>query len=238
MSLTTSVRQVSKQQSAMSTKQQSAETMAASAAPYNKFVLSFYDLYVIQFSNTFVWQCPSAHILDFYNQHISANHLDVGVGTGYFLDKCQFSIPDPRVALLDLNPNSLEATAKRLQRYQPTTHVGNILDSIKLPPPRFDSIGINYLLHCLPGDMLSKGAVFYHLAPLLTPGGVLFGSTILGQGVPHNVLGRTLMQVYNAKGIFGNFNDNLDDLDDVLAANFPTYSIHVKGCVAFFSAQR
>src|SRR5262245_22523218 len=88
----------------------------AGAAIYNKPLLAIYDLGVIGLSNTLAWRCPSHLILDFYNQHISANHLDVGVGTGYFLDKCRFPSSSPRIALLDLNPNSLEATAKRLRR--------------------------------------------------------------------------------------------------------------------------
>lgn len=63
------------------------ETIAAGAAVYSKPFLSVYDLYVLGFSNTFVWHCPARLILDFYNEHISRKHLDVGVGTGYFLDK-------------------------------------------------------------------------------------------------------------------------------------------------------
>jgi len=46
-------------------------------------LLSGYDLWVLGFSNTFVWRCPTRLLLEFYNEHISGNHLDVGVGTGY-----------------------------------------------------------------------------------------------------------------------------------------------------------
>ncbi|MEZ4658766.1 MAG: class I SAM-dependent methyltransferase [Caldilineaceae bacterium] len=210
--------------------------MAASAAPYNKLVLALYDFYVIQFSNRYVWQCPSSHMLDFYNRHIWTNHLDVGVGTGYFLDKCQIPSQTPLIALFDLNPNSLETTARRLQRYRPTTHVGDVWEPLNLRPPRFDSIALNYLLHCLAGDMTEKAAVFANLRPLLNPGGTVFGSTILGQGVHHNRLARKLMAVYNAKGIFGNVNDTAQGLEAALAANFQSYHIDIKGCVALFSA--
>src|SRR5918996_6376268 len=88
------------------------DAVTAGAAIYSKPVLSVYDLYVLGFSNTFVWRCPSHLILDFYNEHISGNHLDVGVGTGYFLDKCKFPTHHPRIALADLNTNSLQATKK------------------------------------------------------------------------------------------------------------------------------
>ena len=216
---------------------QSPDKMAASAVPYNKFILSIYDLYVIQFSNSFVWQCPSTRILEFYNAHISANHLDVGVGTGYFLDRCRFPTASPRIALLDLNPNTLDTTSQRLQRYGVETYVGDVLKPIASPAPGFDSIGLNYLLHCLAGDMNAKSAVFQNLRPLLNPSGVLFGSTILGEGVPHNFLGRKLMQTYNAKGIFGNVHDNVHDLEAALAANFNSHAVEVQGCVALFHAE-
>ena len=76
-----------------------------------------YDIYVLAFSNAFVWQCPSRLILDFYNKYMSGRHLDMGVGTGYFLDKCKLPTYNPTIALADINLNSLRSAAKRLQRY-------------------------------------------------------------------------------------------------------------------------
>jgi hypothetical protein len=210
----------------------------AGAAIYTKAVLSVYDLYVLGFSNTFAWRCPSRLILEFYNEHISGKHLDVGVGTGYFLDKCKFPSPNPTIALADLNVNSLQATAKRLERYNPTIHQANVLEPLRLSPAGFDSIALNYLLHCLPGNILSKGAVFGHLKPLLSnKGGVIFGTTILGKGVKHNFLAQTLMRTYNSKGIFGNSGDNEADLESVLKDHFRDYSTHIVGCVAFFAGR-
>lgn len=207
---------------------------AAGAAVYSKPVLSVYDLFVLGFSNRFAWKCPSRRILDFYNEHVSADHLDVGVGTGYFLDKCRFPSPTPAIALADLNPNSLQRTAKRLRRYHPVTYVANVLEPLPIEPARFDSVGLNYLLHCLPGDMRSKSVVFRNLKPLLRPGGVVFGTTILGRGVPRNAFARTLMHIYNARGIFGNAGDSRADLETILKENFPDSRVHVVGCVAFF----
>ncbi|PHM05708.1 class I SAM-dependent methyltransferase, partial [Nostoc sp. 'Peltigera malacea cyanobiont' DB3992] len=109
------------------------------AAVYNKSVLMIYDFYVLGLSNTFFWKCPTQLILNFYNQHVSAKHLDVGVGSGYFLDNCQFSNPNPIITLVDLNPNSLEYTAQRIHRYKPTTLLANIFQP--LPSAlTFDSI--------------------------------------------------------------------------------------------------
>ncbi|MBZ0288704.1 MAG: class I SAM-dependent methyltransferase [Anaerolineae bacterium] len=212
----------------------SAGSAEAGAAIYNKWILSVYDVGVIRLSNRLAWRCPSSRMVDFYNQHISANHLDVGVGTGYFLDHCRFPAAAPRIALLDLNPNSLSVTAERLRRYRPSTHVANVLEPIRLDGATFDSIGLNYVLHCLPGTLRSKQAALRHLAALLNPGGGVFGTTILGQGIRPNFLARRLMKLYNAKGIFSNQQDNRDDLEAILKQTFRAYSTHVVGCVAFF----
>lgn len=206
----------------------------AGAAVYTQSVLSIYDWFVLGFSNRVAWRCPTPQILDFYDGHVSANHLDVGVGTGYFLDHCRFPAPAPRLALLDLNPNSLQKTAARLRRYAPTTHVADVLAPIRAEMAPFDSIGLNYLLHCLPGDLCSKGTVFARLTPFLKPGGVIFGTTILGEGVAHNPVGRALMGLYNRKGIFGNATDRLPDLNATLTAHFRSHETRIVGCVAFF----
>lgn len=208
------------------------------AAAYTPLTLALYDLAVLQFSNSFVWQCSSQVLLDFYNQHISDKHLDIGVGTGYFLNKCRFPSPTPEIALFDLNPHSLAKSAKRLRRYNPSCHMGNVLQPIDIGMSGFNSISLNYLLHCLPGTLASKSIVFENVKPLLTDGGVIFGSTILGEGVRHNPLAKQLMKIYNAKGIFSNLSDRQSDLEAGLKAHFAEHTIHIQGCVALFSTRK
>jgi ubiquinone/menaquinone biosynthesis C-methylase UbiE len=207
------------------------------AAIYSKSLLRIYDFFVLGLSNTFFWKCSTKIILKFYNQHISSKHLDVGVGSGYFLDNCHFPSSSPIITLVDLNTNSLEFTAQRIHRYQPTSLIADVFQPLPLNTKSFDSIGINYLLHCLPGNnLLSKDIIFKNLKTLLKDGGVIFGTTILGKGVSHNIFARKLTRTYNAKGIFGNINDNCEDLEMILKQNFHNYNIHIVGCVAFFVA--
>lgn len=161
------------------------------SAVYTPRTLAFYDLVVLGVSNSVIWKCPSRSILNLYNEHVSDRHLDVGVGTGYFLDRCRFPSSSPTIALFDLNRNSLATTARRLRRYAPSGYRGSVLQPIDIGMSGFGSIGLNYLLT--------------HLKPLLKDDGVLFGSTILGKGVPHSVLARKLMKAYNGKGIFQQF---------------------------------
>src|SRR3954471_6059932 len=89
----------------------SADEVNAGQAVYSPFVLAVYDLAVVYLSNQFLWKCPSRRLLEHYNRNVGAVHLDVGVGTGYFLDHCRFPVSNPTIALYDLNPNSLRATA-------------------------------------------------------------------------------------------------------------------------------
>jgi len=208
----------------------------AGQAVYSRLVLSIYDLYVLGLSNHLIWKCPTRLLIHNYNAHASDRHLDVGVGTGYLLDKCCFPVMNPDITLLDLNPNSLAAAAKRLRHYQPRCCQHNIFE----PPPfsgeHFDSIGINYLLHCLPGSMEEKAVVFDNLLEVLAPGGVLFGSTLLQGDTKMSPAARKLMAVYNRKGIFSNTQDTYGALEKILADRFTSYHLEQIGCVAIFSA--
>lgn len=217
--------------------QETPAALPASASIYNRGLLAFYDLYVLGFSNRWVWRCASRHILQLYNEQISGNHLEVGVGTAYFPDRCRFPVSKPHLDLLDIHPAPLEAGAKRLKRYQPGCFLGNVLAPISLSDRLYESIAINYLLHCLPGDLLSKGqSVLDQLLPRLKPeSGRLFGCTILGTDLPHNALGQKLMALYNARGIFGNTADSEDALHHLLSRNFSRHQIEIRGCVALFS---
>lgn len=208
----------------------------AGQAVYTQRTLSLYDFAVLGVSNRFILKCPTACLEAHYNRHLSANHLDVGVGTGYFLDRCCFPSATPRIALMDLNADALAFAAQRIARYRPEHYRRNVLEPIVFDDQGFDSIGLNYLLHCLPGSILSKSVVFDHLKPLMKPGAVLFGSTLLQGGVPRSALARGLMAIYNHKGIFANRNDDLAGLQQALELRFRKVTIEVVGCAALFSA--
>jgi 2-polyprenyl-3-methyl-5-hydroxy-6-metoxy-1,4-benzoquinol methylase len=211
------------------------EQVKAGQAVYTKSTLCAYDIIVLGISNQYIWKCPSARIDDHYNKNVSANHLDVGVGTGYFLDRCSFPSESPRVALMDLNPSTLDFASKRISRYAPETYKQNILEPISADIPQFDSVGINYLLHCVPGTIVEKAVAFDHLSPFMNPGATFFGSTILQGGVTRNWAATQLMKIYNEKGIFSNLADDLEGLKHALNERFQDVSVEVVGCAALFS---
>jgi ubiquinone/menaquinone biosynthesis C-methylase UbiE len=209
----------------------------AGQSVYSQRVLRTYDLLVLGLSNRFIWKCPTRQLLALYDDNISSNHLDVGVGTGYFLDHCTFPKKTPRIALLDLNENCLQQTAKRIERYRPEIVQANLLEPISYEGQRFTSISMNYVLHCLPGDLNAKAVAFDHLRHLLKPGGVIFGSTLLAHGVRRSLIARRLMAIYNRKRIFSNADDSLDDLQRILSDRFVDVEVTVTGCAALFSAR-
>jgi SAM-dependent methyltransferase len=214
----------------------SSKSQVDGAAIYSPAVLAIYDAWVLGVSNRWLWQCSTPRLLAHYNRHVSGNHLDVGVGTGYYLHRCRFPIARPRVALLDVNPHALRTAARRIARYQPEVYERDVCEPLNLDVPPFDSIGLIYVLHCLAGTMAEKARVFANLRPLLRPGGVLFGATLLGRPLPCSAAGRWLLRRYNASGIFSNTDDDADSLRAALCKHFEHITLETHGCAALFSA--
>lgn len=203
---------------------------------FTKTTLGFYDR-LLEFTCNHIWRSPIEQTLELYRSHLTSNHLEVGVGTGYFLDRSTFPSAVPRLALLDVNPHCLAHTAKRLQRYHPEIYRANALAPITVSALPFDSLAINYVLHCMPGAMPDKGVAFANLKPLLKPGAVVFGSTVLRLGVPCDFRARAFMRLYNAHGVFCNLQDSLSGLTGALEQTFSSVHVDVIGCVANFSAR-
>ena len=89
-----------------------------------------------------------------------------------------------------------------------------------------------------PGELEWKATtVASNLRPYLASGGVVFGSTILGRGVTHNLLGRRLVRLYNQKGIFSNLKDDGRGLERGLASELTDIEIEVVGTVALFAGR-
>ncbi|MEZ5833933.1 MAG: class I SAM-dependent methyltransferase [Dongiaceae bacterium] len=211
------------------------EQIEAGQAAYSPLVLRVYDWSVLGLSNTLIWRCPTSALCQLYDRNVSARHVDIGVGTGYFLDKARWPVPAPTITLLDLNTNSLDAASRRIARFAPEAVVANALEPLPLSGS-FGSAALCYLLHCMPGAIPEKAVVFDHLRPLLEPGARVFGATILQGSVPRSWSAQALMDLYNRKGIFSNAKDTLEDLDSALRSRFADVKVEVRGVVALFEA--
>lgn len=213
------------------------EEVEAGYAFYTRRSLAVYDAAILGFFSRAAWRCPASRLLRHFDRHVTDAHLDVGVGTGYFLDRCQFPVASPRVGLLDLSEPCLERAAARIARYEPTVHRGSVLEPLVLDAPPYRSASLNYVLHCLPGPMEDKGVAFDNLTSVLEPGATVFGATLLAGGVPRGWYARQLMARNNRVGIFSNADDDLDRLRAVLAHRLSGVELETQGCVALFAGR-
>jgi SAM-dependent methyltransferase len=208
----------------------------AGQAPYTPLNLRGYDFSVYRISSPLLWRCSKEKYLGLYNEHVSARHLDVGVASGALLDECRFPVADPDVTLMDLNPSSLEFAQRRLSRYAPRIHQGNVLEPWGLPADRFGSVALMNILHCVPGTMRDKAVAFENASSVLVPGGTLFGCTVLGRGVKHTRRSQWALNNFNRKGAFCNLDDSLEDLEEGLSRVFPSSRVEVVGVMGLFVA--
>lgn len=214
------------------------KTIAKSAAVYSTLTLKLYDWWVLDISNTFFWKCSTKHILQpFFCKNLSHKHLDIGVGTGFYLGQSHLD-SSYEIALMDLNEDCLNAAKKRIAPIHATTIQHNVFEPLSSEEThKFSSISLFYLLHCLSGLMSEKGVIFQNLKNMLTPEGVIYGATVLGSAAQHNFGGKKLIKLYNLKGIFGNLDDTAEDLKCELEKHFHYVSVKVHGKVALFEAK-
>lgn len=220
--------------------------IAPSARIYVPFFLHLYDIVVLTLVNNYAWRCSTTSVLlPFFQQHVGEHaHLDVGVGTGYYLAASAAQLSKTKnVTIADLNPHTLDVAAARLKVAGYRGTIDSLQHDVFRPFPdemrgRFDSISIFYLLHCLPGRFPLKGShVFANLAPGLAPGGVLYGATVTGKS-RHSWFSGMLQWYLNRVGIFGNAEDTYEALADALRSAFEEVEIREVGVVAIFEARK
>lgn len=211
---------------------------AAGHAFYSRRSLRFYDALILGWFSRTAWRCPGGRLVELHDRHVTGNHLDIGVGTGYFLDRCRFPTPAPRIVLLDLNTECLDAAADRLARFRPERIEASAFEPFPHAVGAVDSVSLTYLLHCLPGTMKDKAVVFDHAESVLNQGGVVFGATLLQGGVRRNWYARSVMAFNNRRRIFCNTNDSVESLSVVLEARFDDVQVEAIGCVGVFAATK
>jgi hypothetical protein len=212
--------------------------LADSIKAYTRLGLHVYDPLIVNLVAPRVWDCSPDALIEHYREHVTSNHADIGVGTGFFLDRCGFDSPRPRLALIDLQANCLQHAARRLARYQPQTYVRDALSPIEgIRGGPFDSIALGGILHCLHGDLRDKSRVFDAIAPLARPGTKLFGYTLVRDGVSLHARRRFVAGVLNRLRVVDNEDDRLVDLHHELSTRFTDCQVEAIGCMALFSAR-
>lgn len=203
---------------------------------YTPLFLRLYDPVILGFLAPVVWRCPAARLEEGYRRHLRGRHLDVGPGTGYFLDRAGLPDGSP-VTLLDPNPHVLGHASRRLRHLDVATVEADVLKPLPVAGP-FDSAALNGVLHCLPGPLPCKAAAVANVAAVLEPDGVLFGASILGRSGRHRRLARRMLEVNNRRGTFDNLDDTEEGLREILETSFERVEMETVGSMAIFAGTR
>lgn len=203
---------------------------------YTRLLLDVYDPVVLGVVARLVWRCPTSRLLERYRQHIRDRHLDVGPGTGYFLERS--GLPDgSRVTILDPNPNVLDHVSRRLRRLDVTSVEADVLKPLPVEG-RFETAALHLVLHCLPGPLSRKARAVANVAAVLVPTGVLFGASVLGTSGPQTWLSRRVLDAFNRRGAFDNLEDTEAGLGEILGASFEHVKLETIGSIAIFAATK
>ncbi len=201
---------------------------------YTRLLLRLYDPLVLGPIARFVWRCPTTRLAERYRQHIRDRHLDVGPGTGYFLE--QSGLRDgSRVTILDPNTNVLDHASRRLRQLDVTVVEADVLKPLSVDGP-FDSAALHLVIHCLPGPLPRKAVAIANVAAVLAPAGVLFGASILGTTGRHTWAARRMLDAFNRQGGFDNLSDSEEGLREILGASFEHVELETIGSIAVFAA--
>lgn len=203
---------------------------------YSKPLLAVYDLLVFNILSPFVWRCHAKIYFELYWKHMTRNHADIGVGTAHILNRCKYKPGEVRIGLFDLRANCLVFAARRLSRFKPETYQTNVLEPIQVNSRGFDSVAMGGLLHCLPGEMASKGLVFDSIQPMLNKGGCVFGYTILNKEVNKTGMSRFVYFLLQKLKVINGLEDSASQLLFEIEKRFSNCSVKVIGCVAIFWA--
>ncbi|MEO5704222.1 MAG: methyltransferase [Candidatus Limnocylindrales bacterium] len=201
---------------------------------YTPLFLRVYDPVILGLFTRVIWRCPTSRMVEGYRRHASPLHLDVGPGTGYFLERAGLPEGSP-VTILDPNVNVLDHASQRLLRLAITIVEADVCKPLPIEGP-FESAALNCVIHCLPGPLSRKADAVANVAAVLAPTGVLFGASILGTSGRHTWLGRRVLYANNRRGTFDNLEDTEEGLRQILEASFERLELETVGSMAIFAA--
>ncbi len=205
---------------------------------YNNLVsknIQRYDRLVNEINCEKVWGCSKKYIIDNYNKNINSKHLEIGPGTGYFLKKENLNVDLNKLTLIDVNDKILNYSKNNLQsEYSKIDILSHDLFTTKIPSNiKFNSVGINYVLHCVPGNLQTK------LDKLISNLGNneynLFGASVICDSININLIAEYELIFLNAFGIFNNNYDTYEELNEYLNNRNLNFSLKRHGYVALFN---
>ena len=193
---------------------------------FNRIIFKNYDLLVNNLNCKYVWKCELKYIQHIYNNNISKNHVEIGPGTGFFLKKYKFD----NLTLIDVNQDVLEECYKNLENNCKNINIinHNIFEkNNKLDIRNYDSVGVNYVLHCVPNDLSYSINNLINNIP--DEKFNLFGATVIPS--EKNDINLANIEIYflNKFGIFNNKSHSEKNISLYIKNNFQNYNINKIG---------
>ena len=194
--------------------------------------LQYYDRYVNEINCKYIWKCPSNIIFNNYRNNCSKYHVEIGPGTGYYLKNIGLSSKIKELTLIDINNQILNYSKNNLKSEYSNINVLNYnIFNEKIPEKiNFNSVGINYVLHCIPGSLQKK--VDTLIKNLGNNDYKLFASSIICDPLHMNILAEYELIMLNSLGIFNNNNDTYEELQEYLENSKLDYKLYREGYAA------
>ena len=165
-----------------------------------------------------------------------SNHLEIGPGSGYFLYPQNHCKNIKNLKLMDINKPILNSSLQNLTKYYNNIEIyhHNIFEQeIKLP--NVESVGINYVLHCVPGKLEDK---FNNLLNNLPNSINIFGSTVINDNDKQTLISKTELLFLNQYQIFNNKLDYSNNLINFLKYNNLDHQTKIIGNVLLFEIKK
>ena len=194
--------------------------------------IKFYDFLVNDLNCRYAWRCHKDNIFKNYQKNLKTDHLEIGPGSGYFLKPEFHQKKINKLFLMDINQPILEASKQNLNKYFTNIQTLNFnifdkpMNSLKI-----DSVGINYVLHCVPGSLDQKLEKLYLNLPKNTN---IFGATVISDIDRQTPLSKLELKLLNYKGVFNNDLDFSNNFLDFVSKNRLPYSYKIIGNVLIF----
>jgi hypothetical protein len=130
---------------------------------------------------------------------LKSNHLEIGPGSGYFLNPSNHNKNINKLKLMDINLPILKYSKNNLLKCYPNVKIieHNIFED-KIELGDIESVGINYLLHCVPGNLEKK---IDKLVSNLPDNINIFGSSVINDTDKQNILSNLELKFLNKYGM-------------------------------------
>tara|TARA_Y100000991_G_C21955959_1_gene342079 strand:+ start:513 stop:1394 length:882 start_codon:yes stop_codon:yes gene_type:complete len=176
---------------------------------FNQLIMKNYDFFVNHINCKYVWECDQRNIIDMYKKNIRSNHVEIGPGTGYFLKEHKFN----NLTLIDVNRDILLECKKNLEKNCKNINIinKNVFEkNNKIALNNYDSLGINYVLHCVPNNLSISVDNLINNIPKKNY--KIFGSTVIPNRNTYNLASLEIF-LLNKMKIFNNKTHTFNDIE-------------------------